>query len=81
MRADEIGHAARELSLFRGQNRGMRQRHAHRMAEQRDHSEPIGHAANTRRLGKSFDITEPRPIGVKSLQIQGAEPNKDAQSE
>ena len=50
-----------ELVLAFADDGGVGDREAERVAEQRGHREPVGHATHHRRLGRSLDVAPPAP--------------------
>ena len=57
---EEVGERVADPVLVARDDRGVRDRQAERMAEQRGHREPVGEAADHRRFGEGADEAEPR---------------------
>ena len=57
---DELAERLAELLLALGDDRGVGDRQAERVAEEGDHGEPVGQAADHRRLGGGLHVAEPR---------------------
>ncbi len=61
---DELAEAAPDLVLASRDDRGVRDRDAERMPEQRGHGEPIGERTDHRRLRRGDHVADPRGITV-----------------
>ena len=62
---EEIGERLADPVLVARDDRGVRDRQAERMAEQRGDREPVGEAADHRRLGEGVDVAEPRIVRLE----------------
>ena len=72
---EEIGQRLADAVLVARDDRGVRDRQAERMAEQRGDREPVGQAADHRRLGERLHIAEP---GIGRLRTARAAMNTAA---
>ena len=62
---EEIGQRLADAVLVARDDRGVRDRQAERVAEQGGDREPVGQAADHRRLGERLDLAEPRVGGLE----------------
>jgi hypothetical protein len=60
----ELAEGSGELVLALDDHRGMRDGQAERVAEQGRHREPVGHAADHRRLGACLNVRKEGPVGA-----------------
>ena len=58
---DECAKGSSDAIFFRRHNRGVRNRNAQRMSEERRHGEPVGQTAHHSRLCRRADDGKPRP--------------------
>ena len=70
---EEIGQRLADPVLVAGNDRGVRDRQAKRMAEQRGDREPVGQSADHRRLGEGLHIAEP---GIGSFELTGGDEHR-----
>ena len=70
---EEAGERLADAVLVARDDRGVRDRQAERMAEQGGHREPVGEAADHRRLGERLDIAE---RGICVLEARGREEDR-----
>ena len=56
---EEVGERLADPVLVARDDRGVRDRQAERVAEQRRHREPVGEAADHRRFGERLDVGQP----------------------
>ena len=63
---EEAGERLADPVLVARDDRGVRDRQAERMAEQGGDREPVGEAADHRRLGEGLDVAEPRDSAART---------------
>ena len=79
-RLDELAERLAELLLALGDDRGVGDRHAERVPEQRDDGEPVGQPADQRRLGGGLHVAE-RGVAVGAGDHGGHEHGGDRREE
>ena len=62
---EEVGERLADPVLVARDDRGVRDRQAERMAEQRGDREPVGKAADHRRFGEGLHIAQPRIVRLE----------------